>query len=496
MTRNRVTSISDRADWCIQHACYSLQFFFKHLFMAKFNVTTNTITINKAGGQAYSQEPKLAFLSILLTSFVKNQYYRSEDETLHEVSSLIDSMPDKKFVAKAAIFARTKFGMRSITHVVAGELAKRVKGETWAKDFFDKIIYRPDDMTEILACYKAITGMKLTHAIRKGFAKAITRFDSYQLAKYKNNNKAISLVDIARLVHPKNTGPISQLMKGTLPIPETWETQMTATKGDEKQKKQVWEKLIKERKIGYFALLRNLRNIIEQAPEIISESIQLLTNEDIIRKSLVLPFRYLTAIDEIEKLNGSGVREVLQALNIALDKAVGNVPEFAGDTLVVLDVSGSMAGKPATIGALFAAVLYKSNNADLMVFSDDARYITLNPVDSTLTLAKSIRFTSGGTNFHAIFEHANKSYDRIFILSDMQGWIGNITPVKNFNAYKQRTGANPFIYSFDLQGYGTMQFPQDHVYALAGFSEKIFDIIKLLETDKEALMHEIEKIEL
>jgi hypothetical protein len=39
-------------------------------------------------------------------------------------------------------------------------------------------------------------------------------------------------------------------------------------------------------------------------------------------------------------------------------------------------------------------------------------------------------------------------------------------------------------------------FPEKNVYCLAGFSEKVFDIIKLLETDKDALINEIEKIEL
>jgi 60 kDa SS-A/Ro ribonucleoprotein len=193
--------------------------------------------------------------------------------------------------------------------------------------------------------------------------------------------------------------------------------------------------------------------------------------------------------------NGKIVREVLMSLNKAVDIAVNNVPKFDGETLVVLDVSGSMEGKPAQIGSLFSAVLIKSNNADFIVFSDDARYYNVNPLDSTITIANSIRFASGGTNFHSIFQTANKKYDRIIILSDMQGWIGYDTPVREFNYYKQTTGANPFIYSFDLQGYGSMQFPEINIFCLAGFSEKVFDIMKLLEQDKHALINEIKKVE-
>ena len=41
-----------------------------------------------------------------------------------------------------------------------------------------------------------------------------------------------------------------------------------------------------------------------------------------------------------------------------------------------------------------------------------------------------------------------------------------------------------------------MQFPEQSVYCLAGFSEKIFDIMKLLETDKHALINKINSIKI
>ena len=39
-------------------------------------------------------------------------------------------------------------------------------------------------------------------------------------------------------------------------------------------------------------------------------------------------------------------------------------------------------------------------------------------------------------------------------------------------------------------------FPERNVYALAGFSEKVFDVMALLERDREALVHEIEAVKL
>lgn len=475
--------------------------------MSRFNTATApTKTINLAGGEAYSQSPELELVSILLTSFANEQFYRSANDTFERLKQLV-VLCDKKFVAQAAIYARTKFGMRSITHVVASELAKHISGEKWAKDFYTAIIYRPDDMSEIVAYHVSKNG-KLTNSMKKGLAKAFDKFDKYALAKYRGEGKGFKLVDIANLVHPvpteKNTEAIEALVKGELKSFDTWETELTkagqtATSEDEKEqfKKDVWAKLVREKKIGYFALLRNLRNIIEQAPEVINEALETLTTEAVIKKSLVLPFRFTTAFDEIAKLNnGKIVRDVLVALNKAVDISVSNVPKFDGDTLVVLDESGSMSGKPAQIGSLFSAILIKSNNADFITFSDNARYRNVNPMDSTITISNSIRFASGGTNFHSIFQTANKKYDRVIILSDMQGWVGHDTPKAAYNQWKQATNSNPFVYSFDLNSYGSMQFPEQNVYALAGFSEKVFDIMKLLEQDKKALINEIKKTEL
>jgi hypothetical protein len=308
------------------------------------------------------------------------------------------------------------------------------------------------------------------------------------------------------MVHPvpadKNRDAINALVNGTLKATGTWEAELTkagqaASNDDEKAtfKKEAWTGLIAERKIGYFALLRNLRNIITDAPEAVPAALQMLTDERLIRKSLVLPFRFLTAYDELQKMqSGKLVRDAMVAVNKAIDISVKNVPVFDGETLVVLDISGSMQGRPADIGSVFSAVLLKACNADFMVFSESAEYRNINPADTTLTIAKNIRFSNGGTNFNAIFQKASRKYDRIIILSDMQGWIGNYSPVAEYNKYRKRWSADPVIYSFDLAGHGSMQFPERNINCMAGFSDKVFDVMKLLETDKNALVEKINSV--
>jgi 60 kDa SS-A/Ro ribonucleoprotein len=116
----------------------------------------------------------------------------------------------------------------------------------------------------------------------------------------------------------------------------------------------------------------------------------------------------------------------------------------------------------------------------------NAKYVGVNRRDSTLTiadrLARNAKFS--GTNFHCVFQTANRAYDRIVILSDMQAWIGHYAPEKTFEACKKKYKADPRIFSFDLQGYGTRQFPERNVYCVAGFSDKTMETLKYLDSEK------------
>lgn len=469
----------------------------------KFRNTTTQKTENLAGGEAYKESPELELVSLVLTSFVSDKFYEKANDQLKRLKHLV-SLVRPEFSAKCAIYARNEFGMRSITHALAGELAKLVKGKEWTKRAYEKIVRRPDDMLEILGYYMSNYGKPIPNSLKKGLAEALKKFDRYQLAKYRGDRSSVKLVDLVNLVHYKPTEEQAEvfkdLMSGNLKSTDTWETKLTQAgqAGSEEEKtelkNQAWGSLLKEGKLGYFALLRNLRNISEQSPENVDLACEQLVNEKAIRKSLVLPFRFQTAFSEMTRVAGS--RKILMALSKAQDISVANAPKFDGKTLVVLDESGSMDGKPWDIGSLFASVLYKSNDADLMLFADESRMINPDPNSSVTGISREIGNSrvSGGTDFHCIFRGLNTKYDRIIILSDMQGWVGYNAPKREFKAYCDRVGHRPFIYSFDLNGYGTLQFPEQGVFAIAGFSEKIFDVMKVMEQDRNALVKKIDSI--
>lgn len=471
------------------------------------SVSRTTRTINKAGGEAFQQTPELEFASLVLTTLMKDGFYRTEAQTVTRIRELMLKV-GAKFAAQTAVYARREMGMRSVSHFIAAEIAKNVKAQPWTRQFFKAVIRRPDDILEILSCYIALHKKPIPNALRRGLGDAMAELNDYQLAKYRKATAALSMVDAANLIHPPHTESLAKLIKGTLPPAETWETKLTkagqvAASDEEKDelKGNAWRELLGSGQIGYMALVRNLRNLFEQAPDMVDRACELLVDQKKIKQSLMFPHRFLTAIDIVKDGNYPGAQKVLRALNKAVDLSLANVPRFEGSTLVVLDVSGSMrSGKVGTksaaeVGSLFAATLVKAIDADFMTFDGDARYITLNSADSTLSIAKSIPFPGGSTNFHAIFDKANKAYDRIIILSDMQGWVGHNAPTASHANYCKRLGADPHVYSFDLVGLGTMQLPQRKVYCLAGFSDKVFDIMTQLETNKSALIDAIKAVD-
>jgi len=253
--------------------------------MAKFSIlsalsrkaSNQPDTRNLAGGRAYAQSPKLELVSTLLTTFLKDEFYRTEKQTMARIQELIVKVNDPLFVAKAAVYVRQAHGMRSVSHLVAGELARQVKGADWTRSFFNAVVRRPDDVLEILGYYLGTYGRPIPNSLKKGLDLALSRFDEYQLSKYRREHADFKLVDAVNLLRPKATEPLGRLVRGELAAPGTWETRLTqAGDSDEHEnlaaaKKAAWTELLQGRKLGYLALLRNLRNLLTQAPELAEE---------------------------------------------------------------------------------------------------------------------------------------------------------------------------------------------------------------------------------
>jgi 60 kDa SS-A/Ro ribonucleoprotein len=454
--------------------------------MSRFNEKKpSNITTNYAGGIAYKHSPEMELVVSCLTTFLEDKFYESGDTRIQRIKELIKKVKPE-FVAKLAILARKEFHLRSVVHLLVAELSRIHRGDSLISKTIVKIAERPDDLIEIVA----YLGKPLPNQVKKGIRKALLNFDRYQLAKYRLENHKTKLVDLFNLTHPK---PLTKqqeqdwkdLIYGKLKNVDTWEARLST----EKDKAKVWRELVLEEKIGYMALLRNLRNIDEQADEETKrKACEIISNRERVRASKQLPFRFYTAYENVSN------QEMLEAISQALDYSLENVPTFNGKTLIAVDVSGSMEGEPAKIASLFAGALMKKNDCDVVLYNDSIFQFKFLKSEPVLTIAQRIQSeVGGGTNTGLVFNwiiQNKKQYDRIIILSDNESWQETIYyelkgTQEVFKNYKNETNQNPFIYAIDIQGYGTKDIKGDRVFHIAGWSEKIFDFIKWIEKENQ-----------
>jgi hypothetical protein len=273
--------------------------------------------------------------------------------------------------------------------------------------------------------------------------------------------------------------------------------------------------LIRTRKIGYLALLRNLRNILKTGAdaELVKMACDLLVDEKLIKQSLVFPHQIDLAMEiMLDEFSAQAMGKFVVALNKAYELSIPNLTELFshGTTAIVYDGSGSMTTHVAINGkrsrdraidkaALIAATLAKATNADVYCFDNSCFKVGYNPLDSVNTLKNHFAKNShgGGTEFNSIFRTLDKVYDRVIVLSDMQG-ADSLTRGSALQAYKSKYGIDPYIYSVNLCGYGTTMFnPKNNkTISIFGYSADIYEYIKKAEIDPKAIIKEIEAIEI
>jgi hypothetical protein len=379
--------------------------------MSKFNsVSTGARkTKNKSGHVAYSMNmrDKLTHM-VLTTMFGEPKFYGDTSNELVQLASSVDPL----FLANLAVYARREMNMRSVSHVLTSVLASRVDGKKYVRQVCNDVVVRPDDMTEILSCYISMYGKPIPNALKKGLADKITDFNEYSLAKYKGSNKTLKMRDLFRIVHPKATSTEQNIVFGkvvndSLDIPYTWETELSE-KGNNTQ---TWEDLIASNKVGYMALLRNLRNIIKANPSNINLVFEKLRSREEVLKSKQLPFRFYSAYKTLsdERLLTSKIADVLEE---AIEHSLSNIELIKGTTLIAVDTSGSMTwGKhseitPSEIATLFASMANKiCENSVVMTFDTSYDILAMPTRGAVIDNARHIPCRGGGTDLKLPFNY-------------------------------------------------------------------------------------------
>ena len=488
--------------------------------MASFNQTVrgHTMTHNRNGHPAYVADERTTLATMALTTlFNEDRFYGDNSSELIDRAVQLCRQGEGRYVAQLAVWARTTGNLRTVSHVLAAIVSHECSGEPFVRPMVRTIaLQRGDDGTELLAAHAGLYGneVRWPHALQRGVRDALEQMSAFSIARYRSSSRAFSMRDTLRICHPvprdtEAAEAMAACVARTLTVPRGWESELSA-RGNTAE---VWNELIAEHRLGYMAMLRNLRNMIEAGADI-TPVLGHLANPTNVRRSRQLPFRFYSAWRELG-VAGCLTTRITRALDQALMASCENVGRLGGRTAVLIDTSYSMSSSLSarsqvscrdTAAVLAALLTHVSDDAWACCFASAAQPLSFTGM-SVLADIEAVPFANGGTHMEAAFICLMESgfdADRVVVLSDNEvnghPYYMSVPAVRTIQTmldqYRARVGHPVWCHAIDLQGYGTQQFAGPQVNIIAGWSEQILRFIPLAERGSGGLVEDIEAIEL
>jgi len=417
-------------------------------------------TRNQAGAPAFALSPKHALAQYSVTGCLTPTFYASAEAQLKEVLRLANNV-DAAFVAKAALYCRTRGYMKDMPALLCATLA--VRDTAFLARVFDRVI----DDGKMLRNFVQIvrSGAVGRKSLGSGPKRLVQRWfeqrDDDQVLR-ASVGQSPSLADVIKMVHPRPTSPAREALYGWLigrphqaevlpPLVRQFEAfklghskvapevpfQMLTSLD---LKKAAWQSIAE---VAPWQMTRmNLntfaRHGVFDEKDLTRRIANRLRDPHKVRKARCFPYQLLTAYHSTDSAVPATVRDALQD---AMEIAIENVLALDGQVYVCPDISGSMhspatghrkGGTTATrcidVAALVAAAVVRKNpDAEVLPFSDDVVRCQLNARDSVMTNAhKLASLPSGGTNCSAPLRRLNERRavgDLVIIVSDNMSWV-------------------------------------------------------------------------
>lgn len=262
----------------------------------------------------------------------EDSFYESGVSIADRIKTLIKECRPQ-FVAACAYEARTKMNLRHVPLLIVREMARLPVHRELVAKLLPDVIQRVDEITEFVAIYWKDGKQPLSAQVKKGLAKAFLKFNEYQFAKY-DRDAAIKLRDVLFMCHAKPTNAeqeslFKKIVDGTLTTPDTWEVALSGGA----DKKETFERLMEDNKLGALAFLRNLRNMHESGVD--RDLITAYANK--VNIDRVLPFRYVAAARVVPTYES--------ILDDMMLRTCQTQEKLKGKTVVIVDTSGSMGNR-------------------------------------------------------------------------------------------------------------------------------------------------------
>ena len=473
---------------------------------------SRTATYELGLGHA-SADPHVELFNACVSGFLADQFYESGDQRVERVKQLV-AQCHAAWLAPFARWLRHEAHMRSAPIVIAAEYA--ANGYANSRSVVASVLARGDEPGEMLGYWRAHHGRNVRSSAKRGIADAITTarpvYSEFSALRYDSG--AWRFGDVIEVVHPKPSTPHQAILfkwlldrrrhpqetppaelgivAGVRAFDATPTEQRRARLAEGLPKGVSWERLAGWLpggmdsvawetvlpQMGYMAVLRNLNNFDRAGvdPALVRER---LSDAEQVAKSRVLPFRFLTAYVNAETDN------YRLPLATAADVAVGNLPEFKGRTLIMVDCSGSMmhsvgAGRsrnPLTLSQLagFSAETLARSCEDAMIVCYDNNILSAAPPMRHVPVIKASaddRYRAhGGTYTWACTAQAFAQWpaDRIVIITDEQ-------------AHDSDTGIAVPVVTWNLAGYRPhhASHGQANRFLISGVTDRAMQLLPTL----------------
>jgi 60 kDa SS-A/Ro ribonucleoprotein len=510
----------------------------KNLFQTLRGAFVPTATVaNDAGAPAYELSPKATLARLAATGCLTRTYYAAAETQLDRVLDLAKQV-DVDFLAQTALYARRKGFMKDMPALLCAVLATRDLDRLI--EVFPQIIDNGKMLRNFVQILRSgVVGRKsLGSAPKRLVRQWLERATERQLVQAAIGN-APSLADVVKMVHPRPADAAREAFYAWLvgkpydaaALPETlrnfevWKISrqgevpdvpfqmLTALDLGEKE----WSAIANNASWQTTRMNLNTfaRHGVFRDTALVKKLAARLADPDQVRRARVFPYQLLVAFMNA----GNDVPvELRNALQDAMETAISNVPEVAGNIVICPDVSGSMQS-PVTgfqkgasskvrcidVAALVAAAfLRKNRNARVLPFEVNVVDVKLNPRDSVMTNATNLaKIGGGGTNCSAPLAMLNQEKstpDLVVFISDNESWADpkanrGTAMMVEWEKLKNRNPKAKLV-CIDIVPNTTTQAPdRKDILNIGGFSDNVFDLIAAFTAGADGTAHWIKEIE-
>ena len=475
--------------------------------------------VNRETAPAYAYGPEHKLAQLAATGTLQDAFYATAETQLAKVIEAAKAV-DPLFVAKAAVYARTRGTMKDMPALLTAYLT--VAEPDLAVRLFGRVIDNGRMLRNFVQIMRSgAVGRKSLGTRPKRLVQLWLEQASIRALMQAATGRDPSLADIVRMVHPKPADETRRAFYGWLigkpydvsalpdeiaafeawkrdpqgPLPDVPFEWLTAFDLSPEQ----WAQLAS--RMGWQALRMNLNTLARHgafaAEGVIEQVAERLSDETALAKARVLPYQVMIALGSV----ADGVPLAVQAaLETALEASLAKLPALPGRVVVAPDVSGSMAA-PVTgyrkgasskvrcidVAALVAAAVLRSNRAAAVLpFEERVVRLKLKPFDRVAAnAAKLASIGGGGTNVSAPLARLNAkraTVDLVVIVSDNQSWVdanryGATATMREWETLKRRCPGAKLV-CIDLQPYGTTQaMTREDILNVGGFSDAVFETL-------------------